>query len=176
DINLPAITDLEEFGESSFDNALPWTQIRAANYTRAGDLTGIVPTLIASHDKRISNDKDFKYFREDIAEFNKLRRENLISLNEADRRKERETQEAREKSREKNRGNNESDKASAGSRSHALQDDGMLSSERNLSADLAIEHANKNARDIFLNEAAHVLSDGVGLLRTNSRLADSSLP
>ncbi|MDP2759730.1 MAG: carboxy terminal-processing peptidase [Sideroxyarcus sp.] len=176
DINLPAITDLEEFGESSFDNALPWTQIRAANYTRAGDLTGIVPTLIASHDKRISNDKDFKYFREDIAEFNKLRRENLISLNEADRRKERETQEARQKSREKNRGNNESDKASAGSRSHALQDDGMLSSERNLSADLAIEHANKNARDIFLNEAAHVLSDGVGLLRTNSRLADSSLP
>ncbi len=69
--------------------------------------------LIASHDKRVSHDKDFKYLQEDIAEFNKLRQKNLISLNEADRRKEREAQEAREKAREKNRGDNESDKASA---------------------------------------------------------------
>jgi len=176
DINLPTITDLEEFGEFSFDNALPWTRIRAANYTRAGNLTGIVAALKASHDKRISRDQDFKYFREDIAEFNKQRRENLISLNEADRRKEREKQEAREKAREKSRGNNEPVKASAETRSHALQDDGMLSSERNLSDDLAIENANKNAKDIFLNEAAHVLSDGVGLLTINSRLANNRLP
>jgi len=171
DINFPSMTDAEEFGESSFDNALPWSQIKAADYTPSGDLTSILPILIANHDKRVSHDKDFKYLQEDIAEFNKLRQKNLISLNEADRRKEREAQESREKSREKNRGNNESDKASAEARSHALQDDGMLSSERNLSADLAIENANKNAKDILLNEAAHVLSDEAGLLKTNFRLA-----
>jgi len=171
DINLPSMTDADEFGESSFDNALPWSQIKAADYTPSGDLTSILPILIANHDKRVSHDKDFKYLQEDIAEFNKLRQKNLISLNEADRRKEREAQESREKSREKNRGNNESDKASAEARSHALQDDGMLSSERNLSADLAIENANKNAKDILLNEAAHVLSDEAGLLKTNFRLA-----
>lgn len=176
DINLPSMTDADEFGESSFDNALPWTQIKAADYTPEGNLTSIVPMLIASHDKRVSHDKDFKYLQEDIAEFNKLRQKNLISLNEADRRKEREAQEAREKSREKTRGNNESDKASAEARSHALQDDGMLSSERNLSADLAIENANKNAKDILLNEAAHVLSDEAGLLKTNARLAASVSP
>ena len=171
DINLPSMTDADEFGESSFDNALPWSQIKAADYTPSGDLTSILPILIANHDKRVSHDKDFKYLQEDIAEFNKLRQKNLISLNEADRRKEREAQESREKSREKNRGNNESDKASAEARSRALQDDGMLSSERNLSADLAIENANKNAKDILLNEAAHVLSDEAGLLKTNFRLA-----
>jgi len=171
DINFPSMTDAEEFGESSFDNALPWSQIKAADYTPSGDLTSILPILIANHDKRVSHDKDFKYLQEDIAEFNKLRQKNLISLNEADRRKEREAQESREKSREKNRGNNESDKASAEARSRALQDDGMLSSERNLSADLAIENANKNAKDILLNEAAHVLSDEAGLLKTNFRLA-----
>lgn len=176
DINLPTMTDAEEFGEASFDNALPWTKINAVNFTPAGNLTGIVPALKASHDKRMSNDKEFKYFQEDIAEFNKLRRKNMISLNEADRRKERETQEAREKSRGKDRGNNKSDKASAESRSHAFQDDGMLSSERNLSDDLAIENANKNAKDILLNEAAHVLSDEVGLLKPNSRLAASGSP
>ena len=176
DINLPTMTDAEEFGEASFDNALPWTKIKAVNFTPAGNLTGIVPALKASHDKRVSNDKEFKYFQEDIAELNKLRRKNTISLNEADRRKERETQEAREKSREKDRGNNISDKASAEPRSHAFQDDGMLSSERNLRDDLAIENANKNAKDILLNEAAHVLSDEVGLLKPNSRLATSGSP
>jgi carboxyl-terminal processing protease len=176
DIVLETMSDAEEFGESSFDNALPWTQIKAADYTPAGNLTGIVPMLVASHDKRVSHDKDFQYLREDIAEFNTLRRKNLISLNEVDRRKEREAQDAREKSRENNRGDNESGKASAEARSHALQDDGMLSSERNLSADLAIENANKNAKDILLNEAAHVLSDEVGLLKTNSRLTANRLP
>jgi carboxyl-terminal processing protease len=173
DINLPTMTDAEEFGESSFDNALPWTQIKAADYTPAGDLTGDLPILITNHDKRVSHDQDFKYLQEDIAEFNTLRQKNLISLNEADRRKERKAQEAREKSREKNRGENKSDKASAKATSHALQDDGMLSSERNLSADLAIENANKNTKDILLNEAVHILSDEVGLLKADSRLAVS---
>ncbi|MBI3478909.1 MAG: carboxy terminal-processing peptidase [Nitrosomonadales bacterium] len=169
DIGLLSITDTEDFGESSFNNALPWSQIKAADYTPAGNLTGIVPLLVASHDKRVSHDQDFQYLKEDMVEFDKLRRKNLISLNEGDRRNERETQEAREKSREKHR--NATDKASAEARNHALQDDGMLSSERNLSADLAIENANKNAKDILLNEAAHVLSDEVKLLKTNSRLA-----
>ncbi|KXS31079.1 MAG: Carboxyl-terminal protease [Candidatus Gallionella acididurans] len=169
DISLPSMTDTEEFGESSYGNALPWTQIKAADYTPEANLAGIVPVLTASHDKRVSHDKDFKYMQEDIAEFNKLRQKNLISLNEADRRKEREAQEAREKSREQNSGDKKSSKAAAAA--GALQDDGMLSSERNLSADLAIENANKNAKDILLNEAAHIVSDEAGLLKADPRLA-----
>jgi len=176
DINLPTMFDSDEFGESSFGNALPWSQIKAAAYTPVGNLTGIVPMLIARHDKRVSHDKDFKYLQEDIAEFNSLRQKNLISLNEADRRKEREAQEAREKLREKSRGENESDNTSAQTHSNKFLDDGMLSSERNLSADLAIENANKNAKDILLNEAAHVVSDEVGLVKTDSRLATSISP
>ncbi len=68
----------------------PGRKSRRLIIRREGNLTSIVPMLIASHDKRISHDKDFRYLQEDIAEFNKLRRTNLISLNEADRRKERE--------------------------------------------------------------------------------------
>ena len=33
DISLPGSIDADEFGESSFDNALPWTQINPADYT-----------------------------------------------------------------------------------------------------------------------------------------------
>jgi carboxyl-terminal processing protease len=176
DIKLPSMTDTEDFGESSFDNALPWSQIKSAAYTPEGNLTSIVPKLVASHDKRVSHDKDFQYLQEDIAEINKLRRTNLISLNEAERRKEREAQEAREKSRESSKGDNKSGKASAVAESHALEDDGMLPSERKLSADLAIENANKSAKDILLNEAAHVISDEVGLLKAGSSLTASISP
>ncbi len=171
DIGFPSITDAEDFGESSYKNALPWTQIKSADYTPEGNLATILPMLIASHNKRVSHDKDFKYLQEDIAQFNSLRQKNLISLNESERRKERETQEAREKSRDTSVG-----KANTITNKHALQDDGMLSSERDLSADLAIEDANKNAKDVLLNEAAHVLSDEVALLKSNARLATTQSP
>jgi len=176
DIKFPSMMDTKDFGESSFDNALPWSQIKAADYRPEGNLTTIVPMLIASHDKRVSHDQDFRYLQEDIAELNKIRRTNLISLNEADRRKERDAQESREKSRDKSRGDNPSHNASAKAGSHAFQDDGMLSSERDFSDDLAIQNANKNAKDILLNEAAHVVSDEAGLLKANPRLADNISP
>ena len=175
DIKLETVSDPDDFGESSFDNALPWTQIKAADYMPAGNLTGILPKLIAEHNRRISHDKDFQYLNEDITEFNTLRKKNLISLNETVRRQEREKQETREKLREKNKGDNASGQASTLASSHALQDDGMQPGERNLKADLAIENANKNAKDILLNEAAHILSDETRLLKTNPKLAASVL-
>jgi len=166
DIALPTMTDASEFGESSYGNALPWTRIAAADYIRAGDLSGIVPLLDASHEKRIKRDRDFRYLQEDIAEIEKLRRNNAISLNEAERRQDREAREAREKAREATQ--NASDRAGSKALSQAQQDDGLLSSERNLSTQLAIEQGSKNAKDILLTEAAHVLSDEVGLLKADS--------
>jgi carboxyl-terminal processing protease len=136
----------------------------------AGDLTAIVPLLKVSHDVRMSRDKDFKYLLEDIAEFNSQRKTEQISLNEAERRKERDAQDAREKLRDKDK------KASKGAGNAALQDDGLQPNERNIVADLAIEKARKSTKDVFLNEAVHILSDEVGLLKTNARLAASVLP
>ena len=79
--------------------------------------------------------------------------------------------EARDKLREKNKRNNDTDKASAAATNHALQDDGMQPGERNLKADLAIENANKNAKDILLNEAVNILGDEASLLKGNPKLA-----
>jgi len=169
DVILPTMTETEDFGESSFDNALPWTRIKAADYTPFGNLSGILPTLIANHQKRIKQDKDFQYFKEDIEEYKSMRRKNLISLNEAERRKERQAQETRDLLREKNKGGKVSDVTKSVSKSHLLQDDGMLSSERNLSTNLAIENASKNVKDILLNEAAHILSDEVELLKSDPK-------
>ncbi|MFH1602450.1 MAG: carboxy terminal-processing peptidase, partial [Pseudomonadota bacterium] len=100
DILFPAVSDAESFGESSFDNALPWTQIGAAEYSPAGDVKGVLPMLLALHEERVKKDKDFQYLQEDIAESRLQRKKNLVSLNEAERRRERDAREARLASRE----------------------------------------------------------------------------
>lgn len=176
DINLPTMTDAAEFGESSYGNALPWTQIKAADYIPAGNLAGDVPVLLANHNKRVSQDPEFQYFLEDIADLKMLRQKNLISLNEAERRQERKAQESREKARKNNRGDKKSARPLVQAEGHTFRDDGMLSSERNLSVDLAIENASKSTKDILLNEAAHILSDEIVLMKSDSRLAVISLP
>lgn len=172
DINFPTLADTTDFGESSYDNALPWTQIKAADYTPAGNLSGIVPKLRASHDKRISQNKDFKFLQEDVVEFNTLRQKNLISLNETERRHEREAREARLKARKKTGEDNHPDKTAVDA-DNELRDDGMLPSERSLSDNLAIENSGKNTKDILLNEAAQIVSDEAALLKADTRFAAS---
>ena len=100
DIKLPTMSDSDSFGESSYDNALPWTMIKPAVYIPAGELKEVVPLLDKKHEARVAKDKDFQYLLEDIALVKKQRKDNLISLNEAARRKERDAQEARAKLRE----------------------------------------------------------------------------
>ena len=100
DIKLPTMGDSDTFGESSYDNALPWTQIKPAVYIPTGDLKEIVPLLDKKHEVRVAKDKDFQYLAEDIALVKKQRKENSVSLKEVARRKERDQQEARSKLRE----------------------------------------------------------------------------
>jgi carboxyl-terminal processing protease len=196
DIKLPVTADTENFGESSYDNALPWVSIKAANYVPSGDLKELFAPLQKRHETRIAKDKDFQYLQEDIAEVTKLRKDNVISLNEAVRRKERDAQDARTRLREARNAQNDDGMApdskeargkvptptkpgktginlkSANSR----QDDGLQADERNLAAELAAEKAAKNAKDVLLQEAAHILADETALLKTDTRMATRTMP
>lgn len=163
----PLITDLDNSGESSYDNPLPWSQIKSAEFTSAGDLKPIIPKLIASHNSRISKDKDFQYLQEDITEYKNQLDKNLISLNEAQRIKEREAQDKRLASREKTSDSPTND---------ALHDDGLQVNERNLNRELEIEKIRKNSKDILLNEAANVLSDEISLPEVNATAVVNPLP
>jgi len=182
DILFPTVADAENSGESSFDNALPWVQIKAADYAPAGDLRGLLPLLLARHEARVKKDSDFQYLQDDIAEFKLQRQKNLISLNETVRRKERDAQEERLKLRESRRDagrdslENAIDKAAAPATGGARQDDGLQADERNLAKELAAEKARKNAKDVLLNEAVRILGDEVGILKTNASLAAQVRP
>jgi len=177
DILFPTVFDPENFGESSFDNALPWVRIKAADYSPAGDLKYLLPSLLTCHEDRVKTDKDFLSLQEDISEFNLQRKKNLVSLNEAERRKERDVQEARLTSREARKDIGKSahvdivGQETAQGKDRSLLDDGLQADERNLANELAAEKSRKNAKDVLLNESAHILSDEVDLLKSSARIA-----
>ncbi len=99
DISLPGLFDLKTVGESSFDNALPWTQIKAAKYKSSDDIKALLPQLQQSHDKRVKNDPDFQRFVEDVDALKAQREKSKLSLNEAERRDEIKAQTERLKAR-----------------------------------------------------------------------------
>lgn len=173
DIKFPTVIDTADFGESSFDNALPWSQIKAAPYTPVGKLKDFLPELIKRHNQRISRDQDFKYLKEDIAHINALRLKNQVSLNETDRRKERDAQEARMKAREQAHAGNQSDKGSTKAVSNKPQKDDRQASKPTDSQTVENED---DSKDILLDEAAHIVSDEAVLLNPHSRFVTNTSP
>lgn len=150
DIRFPSAFDDDEFGETAFDNALPWREIAAARYTPAGTLGPVLPELQRRHEARIRNDKAFKELQEDVAEALRLKAVRSLSLVEAERRQEKDAREARLRSR------STQDAA-------ALRDDGLQSGERSLSAELDSEKALKGRKDTPLDEAVHIVADATTL-------------
>src|SRR5476651_208779 len=167
DILFPSTSGAENFGESSFDNALPWMQIKAADYVPEGDLKGLLPILLAWHATRIQHDRDFQNLLQDVAKAQELRNNNVISLNEGVRRKERAASEKRLAAMLGAAG------TGAGS---ALADDGLQFNERKLDKDLAVEKTRNTIADALLDEAVSILSDSAVLKEGQSQMAASALP
>ncbi len=163
DITLPTMTDAESFGEASYDNALPWIQVKALDYAPAGNVKARLPDLLQRHEARIGKDKEFRFLREDIAELNLQRKKKRVSLNEFERRKDRDVQEARLAARDAQEPGRQKNKL--------VRDDGLQSGERDLAKDLADEKADDKAKDVLLNEAARILGDEADLLKPRAGFA-----
>ena len=181
DIRFPTVSDTEQFGESSYDNALPWTQIKPANFVPLGDLSRLLPMLEERHASRIAKDKDFQYLLEDLREVQEQRSKRQLSLNEAERRREREQREARLKLREEGKDADAAAKGGktvrqAAARKIVPQDAGLQAGERSLSEELADEKAQKEARDIWLDEAARIVGDSAALQKAEPKLASRTPP
>lgn len=89
DILMPTAKENTETGEKYEDNALPWDSIKAANYTKTGDMATFEPALLKLHQDRVAADPEFQYIAKDITRFNALKdHRNTVSLNLAQREKE----------------------------------------------------------------------------------------
>ncbi len=173
DIAFPVTVDASEYGESTYDNALEWRQIAAVPHQRYGNFSALLPRLDALHGARIAQDKEFRWWADDVAEFRAEREKKYISLNEAERRSERDRDEAKRKQRQAERkalGLALDPLADSGA------DDGLQASERNVAEDAAREKAAEKRPDPLLRESAAILADAVRLLNSDRQLSAQVLP
>jgi carboxyl-terminal processing protease len=149
DILLPALPSSADHGEAGFANALPWVKIKPAAYSPAGDAQARVRPLALRHQMRVKQSKDFRKLQENLAELKRMIDKTVVSLNETERRHERDALASRLKSRA----------------AHTARDE-----------DGAPVGAATDSKDILLNEAVHILSDEVALRSPRIDLAASSKP
>ena len=172
DVAVPTSVDAGEYGESTYDNALPWTRIAAAPHMQYGNFAGLLGKLDARHDARVAKDVEYQWWVEDVAKFRAEAAKKSVSLNEAERRAERDKFDALVKQRAMQR-------KELGIEHDALldsSDDGLQANERDVAKDVAREEAAKKSRDPLLRESAAILGDAIGLLGADAKLAAQVLP
>ncbi|MDF2152136.1 carboxy terminal-processing peptidase [Vibrio sp. CAU 1672] len=94
DIAYPTPVDPSETGESVEDNALPWDSIDKAPYQAFSEQSDLIAKLTELHDKRIAEDMEFRFIKEDIEKYRLEKDDNYLSLNEKTRKKQSEEADA----------------------------------------------------------------------------------
>ncbi|WP_049621570.1 carboxy terminal-processing peptidase [Frateuria defendens] len=175
DIGFPKNGDEKDFGESSYDNALPWTQIAPAQYQPVANLKAYLPQLETRHEARVATAPGWKLMLDELAQYRTMRDKTSISLNLAQRQAERKQLDALQaefRARHKAIDGTNGD----GDDNDAQLDDGLNANERSLKDELKQEKDAKNARDPQLQETAHILFDAIGLIKADPKLAAEVLP
>jgi carboxyl-terminal processing protease len=103
DVVLPSVNNELDAGEGTHEYALPWDEIPSAEFVALGRIQPHVDELRRRSDARQAADKDWAYTREDIELYRKMQADKSVSLNLAQRLKEREESEARVKARKDER-------------------------------------------------------------------------
>ncbi|WP_334131225.1 carboxy terminal-processing peptidase [Silanimonas lenta] len=171
DIAFPVTLDADEFGESTYENALPATRIAPAEHRSYGNFAPLLLPLAQRHEARIAKDVEIQWWKEDVAQFRAERERGTISLNEAERRAERERAEARRLHREAER-----KRLGLNGLPPSRADDGLQADERDVAQQVEEEKAAENLIDPLLRESAFVLSDAIHLLSRDARLTALVLP
>jgi carboxyl-terminal processing protease len=103
DISFPSPYSADEFGEISKPSALPWDQIKSAQFKKYSNITKVFPLLQEKHDERIKTDAEYQFLLNDINEFNENHDKKVVSLNETIRKQEKDEADATRKKREEER-------------------------------------------------------------------------
>jgi len=170
DIAFPTSIDSTEYGESTYDNALPYTVIKAADYRPLSRFASLLPLLTARHAARVKSEREYQWWAQDVAEFRAERAKKVISLNLAERTAERDKQEAQRKQRDVER------KAAGLDVPDSRADDGLQADERNVADEARRDKAAKDRISPLQREAAAILGDAIDLLTGNSQLSAQVLP
>ena len=138
DIEFPSAYTADEFGESSQPSALPWDQIKAAMFTRYGNIKKYIPELEKKHEVRIKDSPLFQDLIADTREFKESLEKESVSLNLDVRKKQKEEEAAKKLARE-----------------NALRKkEGLKLLKKG-----EVPESTKKAKDAELEESGYILSD-----------------
>ncbi len=100
DIVLPTVISLEDHGERSLDNALPWAAIEPARYTAVNFPADNIDGVRLKHEQRILEDPAFQAVLATEKAIKEAQAKRLVSLAETTRRKEYEDARLEQRGRE----------------------------------------------------------------------------
>jgi carboxyl-terminal processing protease len=91
DVALPSQIDMEEFGESALEGALPWDRIPGVPFHSEGKAQQPNIAVLATEEKtRADRDPDYRWLVADLAAADVMRKQTSLSLNLQQRKDERE--------------------------------------------------------------------------------------
>ncbi len=154
DITYPDPIPREDFGEASYDSALPWDTIPAVYFKRENRVKPFVNELSKLHQERVKSNREFQYLISDISELQERRKKKSVSLNIDTRKQERAEVKAKRLERENIR------RAAQG---------------KELIKEIDEETELVEVDDVKLNETANILSDLIRL-KTQSAVAQIEGP
>lgn len=162
DIALPELYDYSKVGEGALDNALPWDRIKPAPHRVYFDIQDGLPQLIDRHTVRIAKDPDFVYLNDQLQMLKKNRSITRLSLNEAQRRAQRDQDRAQQLTIENKR------RQAKGLEPLATLDEDEAEDELAAADDT---QTGIKDNDPVLTEAAHVLADTLQIYQQDASLA-----
>jgi carboxyl-terminal processing protease len=91
DVTLPSQIDMDEFGESALEGALPWDRIAGVPFrSEAKGQQPNIPLLATEEKTRADKDPDYRWLVADLAAADQMRKQTSLSLNLQTRKAERE--------------------------------------------------------------------------------------
>jgi len=154
DISYPDPIPREDFGEASYDSALPWDTIPAVYFKRENRVKPFVNELSKLHQERVKSNREYQYLISDIGELQERRKKKSVSLNIDTRKQERAEVKTKRLERENIR------RAAQG---------------KELIKEIDEETELVEVDDVKLNETANILSDLIRL-KTQSAVAQIEGP
>ena len=173
DIRFPSAGDPDEYGERSYDNALPWTSIDPARFDPSGDQVRMVVVANNRYQDRIGENQEFSWLLSDIDDYNIHSKEKKVSLLETVGREKMAEEEARRAER----------KAKRNTRDSVLSDENVLaeasipeapddSVDTDAEGDDEVGDDEEERRpDFLLSETARIVAD-IAELESNQELLE----
>ena len=153
DIVFPTALDIESQGERALENALPWATVQATSFRQHSLGDAVVDTIRSRHENRIEDDAGFSYLLEESRVRNAQLDADVVSLLEANRKLEIETQRA-----------DETERLNTFRASRGLEPLPAETTESTDTGEDVAETEEEEPIDILLDETAQILVDMIDVI------------